>query len=453
MSSENQHQAPHDAEEAPFLPPRITRRNIALSAANQFFVEAGMTLSEGTTVLPLLVKALGGSNFLAGLLPSLRWFGWLAPQFLAAGRMQRLTYFVPIVQKLELVRCIGYLLLGILTVLLGLSRPGLMLAIFVVLFMLTRIAAGSSAVARTEVVARIVPQEERATVISTRRVTGGVAGLLAGFVVGYVLNERVSQFPVNYGLLLGLSGISFGLAIVVFSGIVERQLPIKPRQIDMLQQIRRTPALLRADRRYAMYISVRAAASGLNLAAPFYILYATEALGVPAAMAGIYITLRTATQVLSNMFWGGQCRRRGSLWVLQLALALGVTAPLSVVALAIVGPHLWPEGAPAILGWAFSLVFLMQGLSASGESLSELTYLYEIAPEEERPTYYGLINTVLGPLYFLPAVAGAMLDLVGFIPIFSAAALFISIAYILAVRMNAHEQKRAHPAGRAIQSQ
>ncbi|HHX66344.1 MAG TPA: hypothetical protein GX702_15815, partial [Chloroflexi bacterium] len=136
MSSENQHQAPHDAEEAPFLPPRITRRNIALSAANQFFVEAGMTLSEGTTVLPLLVKALGGSNFLAGLLPSLRWFGWLAPQFLAAGRMQRLTYFVPIVQKLELVRCIGYLLLGILTVLLGLSRPGLMLAIFVVLFML-----------------------------------------------------------------------------------------------------------------------------------------------------------------------------------------------------------------------------------------------------------------------------------------------------------------------------
>jgi MFS family permease len=451
MPAENHQAVPDDmAAPAPFLPPHITRRNVKLSAINQFFVEAAMTLSEATTVLPLLVKALGGSNFLAGLLPSLRWFGWLAPQFLAAGRMQRLTHFIPAIQKLESVRCIFYIILGILTAWLAPSQPGLVLALFFVLFMVTRFSAGSSAVARTEVVARIVPQEERATVISTRRIAGGVAGLLAGFVVRYVLDERVSQFPTNYAILLGISGISFGIAILVFSGIQERELPIEPRQIDMLEQIRRTPTLLRADRRYAMYIGVRAAASGLTLAAPFYILYATESLGVPAAMAGVYITLRTLSQVVSNMFWGNQCRRRGSLWVLRLALALGITAPLAVAALAVAGPRLWPQGVPEYVGWAFALVFLMQGLSASGESLSELTYLYEIAPDHERPTYYGLINTVLGPLYFLPALGGALLDVVGFVSIFAAAALFIGLAYVLAVRMDAHERLRARPAGQGL---
>lgn len=42
------------------LSPQVIQRNVVYSAANHFFVEAAMTLSDPSTVLPLFVKALGG---------------------------------------------------------------------------------------------------------------------------------------------------------------------------------------------------------------------------------------------------------------------------------------------------------------------------------------------------------------------------------------------------------
>ncbi len=436
----------------PALSEKATRRNIAYSAVNQFFVEASMTMSEATTVLPLFVKALGGSNFLAGLLPSLRWFGWLAPQFFAAGRMQRLSRFLPTVQWLEVIRSTFYLAIAALAFFLGPTRPGLVLAAFFVLFMVTRFAAGSSAVARTEIVARIVPPEDRATVLSVRRVGGGIAGFLAGFVVSTVLDERVAQFPANYAILIGLSGIGFALAIVSLMRVVEAPAPVRPREISASQQIRRAPGLIRNDRRYAMYVGVRAAASGINVAAPFYILYATEVLGAPAAVAGVFISLRTAMVVLSNVFWGNLCRRKGSLWVLRTAYVLGTLAPAAVVAMALAAPLAWPGQPPAALIWAMGLVFVAQGLASSAQDLGEMAYLFDMAPEQERPTYYGLINTLLGPLYFLPALAGALLDTVGYGAIFGAAALMMLAANLLATRLSRYEKANGYEPAAAMKS-
>ena len=68
-----------------------------------------MTLAQPSMVLTLFVKALGGSNFLVGLLPSRRFVGWLAPQFLTAGAMQCMRRFPPAVQALELIRAVLYL--------------------------------------------------------------------------------------------------------------------------------------------------------------------------------------------------------------------------------------------------------------------------------------------------------------------------------------------------------
>lgn len=399
-----------------------------------------MTLSEPGTVLPLFVKALGGSSFLAGLLPSLRYFGWLTPQFLFAGRMQRFSRFLPITQFLEIIRSTLYLGIAALVIVWGRENPPLVLALFFVLFMITRFAAGCSAVARNEIIARMVPPRERPTVISIRRLTGGVAGFLAGFVVRYILDERTSTFPLNYALLIGFSGIAFGFAIFMLSGVVEPKLPVKHQEINLVQQLKRAPAILRRDRRYALYIGLRMLSSGLTLAAPFYILYSAEVLKAPASMAGIYISIRTLFRVLSNAFWGKQCQRRSSIWVLKTAAALGVIAPIAVVLLSWATGLIWSGQAPTFLIWLFGLVFLVQGLTVSGQSLGRLAYLYDISPENDRPTYYGLSNTIVAPIYFLPAVGGALIDIVGYVPIFAAAAVLMGLAYALASRMDAQDR-------------
>lgn len=418
----------------PELPERVTRRNILCSALNSFCVEASMTLTEASEVLTLFVRMLGGSSFLVGLLPSLRYFGWLAPQFMAAGRVQSLTRFVPTIQWLEVVRSGFYLIIAALTFLWGRSHPGLVLAAFLPLYLVTRVAAGSSAVARAELVARMVPPRRRPSVISTRAFAGGVSAFLAGLVVRLVLDPLVSSFPNNYATLLLMSGIGFGLALVSLWGVVEPRSTIAPRAIDWRDQLRRAPALLRGDRQFALYIGVRVALTGLELAGPFYILYATEQLGAPAHMAGIYISVRTFSRVLSNMYWGEQCRRRSSVWVLRLACGLGLMAPLFVLLL-LAFASTWTGGVPTYAMALFGGVFLLQGLAGSALGISEMAYLYDVAPENERPTYYGLTNTVLGPLYFLPALGGALLDSVGYAAIFGATTVMIAVALALATRL------------------
>lgn len=395
-----------------------------------------MTVSEPASVLTLFVKALGGSNFLIGLMPSLRFFGWLAPQFLAAARMQRLSRFVPVTQALEFVRAFLYLAIAGFALAYGVSNPQLMLGIFLVLFMITRVTAGSSSVARNEIIARMVSSRERAHVVSLRRLSGGIAGFLAGFLIRYVLDERVTSFPRNYAILIGTSGVSFAIAIAILSFIVEPETSIEPKEVGALQQLKRAPELLRGDRRFMLFVVMRGASTGLSLAAPFYILYAVDVLVAPASMAGVYISVRTLARVVSNMFWGWQCRQRGSLWILRVSFVLGIGCPLIVILLSSLQPMLWPGGVPSFLMWAFGAVFLLQGLADSAYGIGNVAYLFDIAPGEERPTYYGLANTMLGPVHFLPALGGAMLDRVGFVPLFAVALGMIVLAYGMTITLS-----------------
>lgn len=394
-----------------------------------------MTISEPESVLTLFVKALGGSSFLIGLLPSLRFFGWLAPQFLVAARMQRFSRFVPITQALEFVRAFLYLAIAGFALAYGVRNPQLVLGVFLVLFMITRVTAGSSSVARNEIIGRMVSPRERAHVVSLRRLSGGIAGFLAGFFIRYVLDERVTSFPWNYAILVGVSGTFFAIAITILNFIEEPETSIEAREVGALEQLKRAPDLLRDDRRFMLFIVMRGASTGLSVAAPFYILYAVDVVGAPAAMAGVYISVRTLARVVSNIFWDRQCRRRGSLWILRASFVLGVGCPLIVILLSSLQSMLWPDGLPLFLTWAFGAVFLLQGLADSAYGIGNVAYLFDIAPVEERPTYYGLANTVLGPVYFLPALGGAVLDRVGFVPLFAVALGMIVLAYGVTIKL------------------
>jgi MFS family permease len=368
-------------------------------------------------------------------MPSLRFFGWLSPQFLVAARMQRFSRFVPVTQALEFIRASFYLAIAGFTLAYGATNRQLVLGVFLVLFMITRFAAGSSSVSRNEIIARMVPSRKRAHVVSLRRLSGGIAGFLAGFFVRYVLDERVSSFPWNYATLVGVSGVFFGIALTILTFIVEPETSVETREVGAIEQLKRAPSLLRNDRRFMLFVVMRGASTGLFLAAPFYMLYAVDVLGAPAAMAGVYISLRTLSRVASNMFWGRQCRRRSSLWVLKVSFVLAVGCPLTVILLSSLRPILWPGSVPSFLMWFFGAVFLLQGLANSAYGIGRVAYLFDIAPARERPTYYGLANTILGPLHFLPALGGALLDRVGFASLFAVALGMIVLAYGVSVRL------------------
>ena len=68
--------------------------------------------------------------------------------------------------------------------------------------------------------------------------------------------------------------------------------------------------------------------------------------------------------------------------------------------------------------YLYSVVFMIAGGSQRGRGVAFPAVLLDIAPSEERPSYVGLVNTVLGVVDFLPMLSGFAIDLSGFEPVF-----------------------------------
>jgi len=63
---------------------------------------------------------------------------------------------------------------------------------------------------------------------------------------------------------------------------------------------------------------------------------------------------------------------------------------------------------------AIGVVFLLSGAATDGSNIANTTYLLEIVPEMERPTYMALANTMLGIVTFLPVLGGWLIALMGY---------------------------------------
>jgi MFS family permease len=137
-------------------------------------------------------------------------------------------------------------------------------------------------------------------------------------------------------------------------------------------------------------------------------------------MVGFYLSAQTLARILSNLLWQRLGRARGNYFLVKTAAFLTALEPL----LAVVLPHvmrwvgLTVERTGLMPAYLFTAVFLIVGSSGSGRSIGLMALLLDVAPDEERASYVGFVNTILGFVSFLPIFAGAIIDQVGFEPIF-----------------------------------
>ncbi|UCC62895.1 MAG: MFS transporter [Anaerolineae bacterium] len=422
------------------------RRNFALGVANGAFTQLGMNLTHPSLVLSVFVRVLGGSNALVGLLPAIRFGGWFLPQFLAASWIQPQRRKVPIAVGMEVVRLAIYALLGISAYTLGLSNPGLLLLLFFALFGLSRLTTGTGALARTDAIGKIVSPRRRAAFFAGRSFWGGLFVFGAGFLVRYVLDETHGlRFPVNFTLLFGLSVCSFLIALLLFSRTREQPGPPDRPRHSLRAQLARAPDLLRQDRAFRRYVLVRALLNTTRLAAPFYPIFALDVLGAPASMVGTYLSAMTLARILSNLLWQRLGRARGNRFLVKTAALLTALEPLLAAGLPwimrLTGITVERNGLlPAYL---FTVVFLMAGSTQSGRSIGFMALLLDIAPDAERASYIGLVNTVLGFVSVLPILSGAFIDRLGFEPIFFIAAGLLLLGYLVTLKWETGHKKPA----------
>ncbi len=89
--------------------PAVARRNYRLGVVNGVLFTLGESLSSAGLVLALLVRQLGGSLLLVGLLPSLQSGGFLLPQLLVGGQLQSWPYKLPLYRRAAVARIAAFM--------------------------------------------------------------------------------------------------------------------------------------------------------------------------------------------------------------------------------------------------------------------------------------------------------------------------------------------------------
>ena len=385
------------------------RRNIFFGILNKTFSEVGKTLADPTIVFSLFARQLGASNLLVGLLSTIRYAGWFLPQVFVGGHLQHQARrgFLYVIGEGS--RCLGYLVLAILILMFPTSKW--LLPMFFSIFALSYLGHGTGSVPRFDVIGRAIPASMRGSFFARSNLVAGVFGFGAGFVVQAALRADGSGPPVQrYAWLILLSIAFYVLSIAMFRGIREHDSPIQEGKASFRRTLRAIPALLRGDSDYRrLVITLVLTDAARRLIDPFYIIFATEVLGVPIYYAGIYLSVLIFSKILSNVIWDLLSRWIENRRILQLSSAASLLVPGLAVLFAAFGQH----GASGN-GWAFAIVFVMMGIRDSGKHIGKRSVFLDIVAEEERPIRWGTLNSMLGIVSFLPVLAGTLIDGIGY---------------------------------------
>lgn len=388
------------------LLPSQAQRNYRLGVTNGVLFSLAEALSDANIVLALLVRDLGGSQALVGLLPSLKNGGWLLPQLLVAGRIEGMTRKLPLYRRSALARTVAFLLMTLVIFSAVKLGPTITLLLLFTTYTAYNLTGGSSSLAFQDIVAKTIPPRRRGSFFSYRQLFGG---LLAFFLGGPLVRALLQQdgplpFPANYGVLALIGWVFMALALLSFSLVDEPAQERVARRHSLRETLQVAPRLFREDIDFRRFLMARLLGRLGGIADPFYIIYAREVLNIPPLYVGIYLSVRVLTAALSNLYWGRVADQQGNRRLMVLTGWLAVLIPLAALLL----PSVFALGSTG-LAWSFGLVFLLIGLSIDGSATAGTTYLLEIAPEHELPTYCGIANTALGVVTFLPVLGGLLL--------------------------------------------
>ena len=383
---------------------RHRRRNRLVFIGDYVFFGLGLTLASTTTTLPAFAATLTKSSVLIGAVSAVWTGGWLLPQVLAVPflanrpRMYRVLMGAQIVSRPAFALFVGWLLLD------GARHPQLTLGLFLLMLAYFAMADAVVALAWFDIFARTTPPAERGRAVGASQLLMGVGAFGVGALIERMLGPHGPGYPMNYVVIFGLAAICYLLSMATAALIVE---PPENAAAGGPQTLRGTlPHLLdvlRNDPAFARLTVVRLLAGVGGLAIPFYVLHATEVLGLPPSTIGYFASATTVGTAVAGLVLGTVADRLGIHRVVQVTAWVGFCVP--VLALLMPAASLRPA-----VAWLYPVLFALLRLAEGSVVLGFLNYVLGIARPGMRPAYMGLSNTLSGLLLLMPLIGGWLLE-------------------------------------------
>jgi MFS family permease len=406
----------------------LSRRNYLINIVNGALSWVGVRATDAGTVLPLLALRLTGAEWAVGLVQAVPELGRVTASVIAARLLDPVPRKLPVYALWSVVRALALAVTTAL-LLLGVGRNP-WLVFWCVLASLTMLSVGHgvSDLTWSDITARSMPSTRRGTLWMWRRISGLLLVMItAAPLVDYLLGPRSPlPFPRNYGVLYLVTTVSWSAAWLVYTFTREPASHAAKRRLTVAQHMGRALRIVRRDRSYRRLLRLRIL-NGIAGAVPtFFIVFANQAFGHGEALAALYLSLRTVSELLAGVIFGRLSDAHGNRITILVANWCGLATFMLATAAAAVAP-----ASPNLGVWLLGAAFCALGFLGPGRETGETNYLLDIAPALKRPSYIGFSNAFLLPMTVLPVAVGALAPHVGYLALFGAAAFVALLAILL----------------------
>ncbi len=390
----------------------------------------GLAFIDPQTVLPPMVRTLGGAEWLIALTPVLPLIGMSIVPPLMAHRIERLTRVKRFVQVMGIFQRLPYLLAALVLIFATKSYPILALAAVALTPFISGLCISVHSSAWLELCARILPRERLASSWAIRAIMQALLGLLAGVVITEVLSERPGAE--GYGVLHLIAFGFLALSFAIFALIRETQIPRKPpaQRKSLSENLRAMPGILRGDKRLRDFLGARVAFAGRLVVVPFLSIHALDVLGKSEGYLGYFVAADMVGRIVGNMS-GGIIGDRAGAKILQVLARAGFVGVCFIAML-------------ATAQWALIGMFALFGASFALEKIGYQAMRIEVAPQGGRPTYFAIMAFVSLPAWIISWGASSLIaaHTATLIPAASVAGLATVVSLLLLLRVR--DPRREH---------
>lgn len=356
-----------------------------------------------STVLPWLFHALGVPAVLTGALVPIRESGSMLPQAFLTPLVVRVRRRAHVFIAGAIIQAASVAVMaGAAALTTGLTA-GIIIVAALAVFSLGRCLGSISS---KDVQGRTMPKGERGQVNGLATTASGLVAISLGLAVR-ALGEDL-DVPV-LAAILGLGAVLWVLVALVYSGIRE---PLDDPAEEPAGKVddgpgwfAQTLTLLREDRDFRAFVTVRGFLLVSSLSPPFIVTLAVRA-GAPAltGLGGFIIASGLAALLGGRVF--GRMADRSSKRLMTIGAGL---ASIVLIALVLVVTVLDLDGGSLMTYAIFVSSYFLVTMLHTGVRVGRKTYVVDMAEGDQRTTYVAVSNSAMGViLLVVGAVSSAI---------------------------------------------
>ncbi len=399
--------------------------NFKFLALDVILYNFALAFIDQSTVLPAFLSKLTNSMIIIGAITAIRLAGTLIPQLWTAHYLRNKIYIKGFLIRIALISRLATAFLAVVLYLTNANSKSIILVCFLIMYTAFWGSEGYASVPWLDLVAKSVNERMRGRLFGLTQICGGILAVIAGLIISMVLSNKyfIIGYPTNYAILITISAVFFALSLYSITKVNEPAGMPEPHDDLFIMYLKRMGSLIAENSQLKQFIAVQLLLGVFAMALPFYILYVSKIGGLNSGEVGILLAVQTIGNIAASGIAGNTSDNYGPKFVI-----IG-TAVFIILAQVIV----FTITKPSII--VYGILFLFIGAIIGSTTIGLTNYLLELAHENHRKSYIGLMNTANAPTMLFPIIGGVLIQSFTYKLVFGLAGIAGIISLIIALKL------------------